>query len=103
MILLFAVVTLAVHVRLGLGRWPTPIYESYRTSASILHMSILERTSVFAIYCAGPLWLVCLLIPMFQPSRRSIVSQVAVAGVGWLLIVGFLTLDPTTFSAWLLD
>ena len=103
-ILLLIVLALAVHVRLGLGHWPTPMSESYRTPASLLHMKILEWALDFSVYFAGPLWLICLLVPQFQPSsRRDILSQLAAAALGWVLIVAFFALDPTTFSAWLLD
>jgi hypothetical protein len=103
-VLLLTIIALAVHMRLGLGHWPTPFHENYQTPATILHMSVLERTLNFSVYFAGPLWLICLLVPQLRPSsRRVIKAQVTTAGVGWLLIIGFLTLDPTTFSAWLLD
>ncbi len=95
---------MAIHIRLGLGHWPTPIYENYRTPASLFHMRVLERTLDFSVYFAGPLWLICLLVPQLRPSSRGVIkAQVMTAGVGWLLIIGFLTLDPTTFSAWVLD
>lgn len=104
MILFLIVISLAVHVRLGLGHWPTPIYESYRTSAFVLHMTILERVAYFSLYFAGPLWLLSLLVVPFDPPWRGILlSQLAVTILGWLLVVGFLALDPTTFSAWLMD
>lgn len=103
-VLLLLMITLAVHMRLGLGHWPTPFYENYRTTASILHMRALQQTLDFSVYFAGPLWLVCLLVPQLRPSTlRVIKAQLTTAGAGWLLIIGFLTLDPTTFSAWLLD
>ena len=94
---------MAVHVRIGLGHWPVPVLENYLTSASILHMLVINMTFAFSVYCAGPLWVICLLVPVFRPSSASIHQQLAVTAIGWLLIVGFLTLDPTPFSAWLLD
>jgi hypothetical protein len=103
-VLLLTIIAMAVHIRLGLGHWPTPIYENYQTPASLLHMRFLERTLDFSVYFAGPLWLLCLLVPQLRPSSRQVIkAQVMTAGLGWLLIIGFLTLDPTTFSAWLLD
>lgn len=103
-VLLLIIVTLAVHIRLGLGHWPTPVYENYRTPASVLHMQVLQKTLDFSAYFAGPLWLICLLVPQLRPSSSRIIkAQVMTAGVGWLLVIGFLTLDPMTFSAWLLD
>jgi hypothetical protein len=103
-ILLLVFITMGIHMRLGLGHWPTPMFESYDAWAFRLHGDILQICLIFVILAAGPLWLVCLLIRPLRPSwPREAVSQLVTYAIGWLLILGTLAFDPTTFSEWILD
>ena len=103
-VLLLVVITFGIHVRLGLGHWPTPMTEDYQTWSFRMHEHVLMGCLIFSIYGAGPLWILCLLIRPLRPSGRSTVfAQLAVCALGWLLIFGFLKFDPTTYSSWLLD
>lgn len=102
--LLFVFLTVGVHIRLGLGHWPTPMFEDYHSPAFSIHEWTLIVCFWFAVFVAGPLWFVCLLIPSLSPAwPRTVFSQLLTCAVGWLVIVAVLTFDPTTFSAWFLD
>ena len=101
--LLVAFVTLAIHIRLGLGHWPTPMSEDYHSSAFDVHAAILSFCGMFALYVAGPLWLLCLLIPPLRPEwPRGVVFQFLTMVIGALLMIAVLKFDPTTFTAWVL-
>lgn len=103
-VLLFIFITLGIHLRLGLGHWPTPMFEDYRTPVFDFHVQILLSFLSFALYGAGPLWLLCLLVRPLRPLRlHTAVAQLVLCAMGWVSIFGFLTFDPTTFSAWCLD
>ena len=104
LVLLFLFITFGIHIRLGLGHWPTPMSESYHSSAFHLHEVIFGTWFVFSVYAAGPLWFLCLLIPPLRPSwPRPRVAQFFTLIGGWLLNCTVVTFDPTTFSAWFLD
>jgi hypothetical protein len=104
LVLLFLFITLGIHIRLGLGHWPTPMFEDYHSSAFRVHDHILGVWLIFSVYVAGPLWLLCLLIRPLRPAwPRPLVFQLVTLIGGWLLNCAVLTFDPTTFSAWFLD
>jgi len=101
--LLVAFVTLAIHIRLGLGHWPTPMSEDYHSPAFDVHAAILSFCGMFALYVAGPLWLLCLLVPPLRPEwPRGVVFQFLTMVIGALLMLAVLKFDPTTFTAWVL-
>ena len=101
--LLLAFVTMAFHVRLGLGHWPTPMTEDYHTTAFRIHEYALIAILLFAVYAAGPLWLVFLFFRRLRLSWRAHITQAVVYGLGWLLILLASKYDPTTFTDWFLD
>ncbi len=96
-------VTLALHIRLGLGHWPTPMADNYPTIAFRAHENLLVALGFFSAYAAAPFWLVLLLFKRLRNSWRIRITQVAVYGLGWLLIFLAPRYDPTTFTAWFLD
>ena len=80
------------------------MFEDYHSRTFDFHANTLGIFAAFCLYAAGPLWLVCLLIPQLRPAwPRAVVFQLITAVIGWLLMFGVLTFDPTTFSAWVLD
>ena len=102
--LLLVFLAFGVHIRFGLGHWPTPMFEDYHSTAFRIHEWLLIVCVWFAVLVAGPLWLVCLFVRSLRPAwPRSVLSQLVTCALGWLLIVAVLTFDPTTFSAWFLD
>ena len=104
LVLLFFFITLGIHIRLGLGHWPTPMFEGYHSSAFHVHEIIFGSWLIFSVYAAGPLWLLCLLIPSLRPTRpHPRLTQFFTLIGGWLLNCAILRFDPTTLSAWFLD
>ena len=102
--LLLVFLTFGVHVRLGLGHWPTPMFEDYHSTAFSIHEWVLIICLWFALFLAGPIWLVCLLVRSLRPAwPRTVAAQLLTCAGGWLAIFAVLTFDPTTFSAWFLD
>ncbi len=102
--LLFCFFTLGIHIRLGLGHWPTPMLEDYHTRAFDIHAAIFGIVVTCAFYAAAPVWFVCLFFRALRPSwPRAICSQLAICASGWLIIAAVYRFDPTTFTAWVLD
>jgi hypothetical protein len=103
LLLLVIFFTLAVHVRIGLGHWPTPMIENYETTAYNLHMLVFISALLFAVYVAVPLWLISLCFRVFRISLKTHLIQAGVYAVGWALIVLCTLVDPCKFVEWFLD
>jgi len=101
--LVLAFAGFALHIRLGLGHWPKPMVESYGTPLADFHVKSLILFGIFAVYVAGPLWLLML---CFKPLRISLpihIRQVLLFGFGWLLLYIWVRRDPFRFIDWFLD
>ena len=103
MLLLLAFITLAVHVRVGLGHWPTPMFENFHTPAYSAHEQVLTWIGFFTVFAAIPLWLLMLCFRRFRQSLRTHLIQAGVYVAGWLLIMLYGAVDPGRFMAWFLD
>ena len=55
-LLLLGLVTLALHVRLGLGRWPVPIFENYVTVPYLLHEHYVYTWLLLTVIGSLPAW-----------------------------------------------
>jgi len=102
-VLFLAFVTMALHIRLGLGHWPTPMTEDYHTIAFRIHEDTLIGVLLFTVYAAAPLWLVFLCVRRLRLSWRAHITQVVAYVLGWLLILLASKYDPTTFTEWFFD
>jgi hypothetical protein len=102
-ILLMVLVTFALHVRIGVGHWPTPMWEDYRTPLAARHEGLIELVLFFTLFAAPAIWLICSILNFKRESHAAKINQLFLYAAGWLLIVLAGTLDPTTFTAWLLD
>jgi hypothetical protein len=102
-VLFVLVAAMAVHVRLGLGHWPKPMVEDYRTLAYKIHDDMIGCVFLFGIYVALPLWLIFLCFRRLRLSLAVHLLQLLVFGCGWLAIYFAGKYDPTTFSEWFLD
>jgi hypothetical protein len=103
LLLLFVFLTLAAHVRLGLGHWPTPMLENYQTTAYSRHEQVFIWVALFTVYAAVPLWLVSLCFGMFRISLKTHLTQTGICAVGWALIALYSFMDPGRFMEWFLD
>lgn len=101
-VLLLTFLSLAVHVRLGLGHWPQSMVEDYHSAAFRVHEWVLEVVAHFAIFLAIPTWPFLLLFKRFRAGVRTHIVQSVVFSVGWILIILIIKFDPTPFSHWLL-
>ncbi len=96
-------ITLMVHVRLGVGHWPEPMREDYRTFAYHAHSLAvlwLFAHSLFLAPVAGGL-LLC-----FRATRgswRLHLRQLAWFAAGWCLTLAVWHGDPFRFVTWLKD
>lgn len=102
-ILLFLFVALAVHVRLGLGHWPRPMWEEYHSLAFSIHQFLIWCFLALSLFAAPPSWLIFLCFRRFRLSLPVHLTQVVAFGCGWLTISLLGKYDPTTFTAWFLD
>ncbi|OYV05924.1 MAG: hypothetical protein CFE26_09045 [Verrucomicrobiales bacterium VVV1] len=101
--LFLGVLSLAAHVRLGLGRWPVPMIENYDTKGYHYHEMLVFLLGIGALYVAGPLWAILVAIPKLRLSPKRHLLQLAVFISGFVLIFLAAKLDPTTFTEWFLD
>lgn len=101
--LFITIVSLALHVRLGVGHWPQPMWEDYRTTVFDVHLLAVTGVGFFTVFVSVPLWALCICIPRLRLSARTHLIQAALYVLGWSLIVGFVMLDPYQFIDWLAD
>jgi len=102
-LLLLGLVTLALHVRLGLGRWPVPIFENYVTVPYLLHEHYVYTWLLLTVIGSLPAWGLLLSFQRGQLSLRACAKQLACYALGWGLIFLTAILDPTPFTEWFLD
>jgi hypothetical protein len=103
LVLLFVFLTMAAHVRLGLGHWPTPMTEDYHTAAFSRHEQVFAGVVAFTVYAAVPLWLAALCFRRFRISFRTHLVQAGAYAAGWVLIGAYAFIDPGSFLKWFLD
>ena len=103
LLLLFVFLSLAAHVRLGLGHWPPPMFENYKTTAYSQHEQVFIWVALFTVFAAIPLWLASLCIRVFRISLKTHLIQAGVYALGWALIALYALVDPGRFIEWFLD
>jgi hypothetical protein len=91
------------HVRLGLGRWPTPMIDNYQTPLFHLQAIVTFATALYAIMAAPAVFVGVFYPRKARVSRRVHFTQFAVHVTGWLLIWGFWKWDPQRFVTWFMD
>lgn len=101
--LFMGVLSLAAHVRLGLGRWPVPMVENYHTKGYQYHEVLVFLLGLVALYIAGPLWAILVATPRLRLSPTRHLLQFAVFISGFVLIFLAAKFDPTPFTEWFLD
>lgn len=102
MALFLALLSFAIHVRLGLGHWPTPMFENYETPLSSFHEGAMVVLGYFCILVGPPIWLGVTVLNRAVGSVQF-KKQLIIYLAGWALILIAGVCDPTTFSEWLLD
>ena len=103
-ILLAVFISLALHVRVGLGHWPKPMVENYRTEAYERHEEVFKVTALITFYGALPCWMLFIIaFPRLRGSAKLHLAQGAIYAAGWALIGLYWVVDPWRFVEWLLD
>ena len=102
-VLLLGVLALATHVRIGLGHWPTPMFENYRTPAYRVHEAAVFWIGWFTIFAAIPLWLLLICFRRFRMTLKMHLLQAGIYAAGWLVIAVYVSIDPGQFVYWFLD
>jgi hypothetical protein len=101
--LLLLTLGLALHVRVGLGHWPRPMWEDYQTLGFQTHQLALLGVGLFAVYAAVPVWILCVSFRRLRASPRVLLVQAGIYLAGWALVAGLIRLDPYQFVTWLVD
>ena len=99
-ILLVLWIVMAVNCRLGLGHWPKPMTENYSSRTYELLESLFILSGYFALFLAGPVVLLGLIIGFSDRLNRW---RVALYAIGWAFLFGVMWLDPTSFTEWWFD
>lgn len=94
-----SICAVAVIVRVGLGRWPTPIFENY---PSIWVDSLIPIVGLFLISLPF-YWAVGLAMIWTLSPRRIATLQTALLLAGYALFAAFWFLAPRPFMDWFLD
>lgn len=98
-----ALITLALHVRLGLGHWPKPMHETYETAWYTAHGGTVIVLFLFALVAAPILWMASCRFERLRATERARYVQLAAFGLGWLLFYIYVKIDPGSFVLWFLD
>ncbi len=96
-------VTLMLHVRLGVGHWPEPMREDYRTFASNAHSLVELWLFAHSLMLAPVSWLVLLCFRATRGTWRFHLRQLAWFALGWGLTLAIWHGDPFRFVTWLKD
>lgn len=102
MITLWLFCATALHVRLVFGQWPTDAVDHAPTGLLGLNIFVFMCASFFAVFLAGPVWVILLFYPSLYRNFCSHVLQAVSLAIGvvaffWLPFV----LDPKYVTWWL--
>jgi|GEM_PF-5790681 len=103
LVLLGLLISLAIHIRVGLGHWPKPMTEDLPTVAFQWHDNLVGIWFIFSLFGAAPVWCICQFIPSPGAPRQKIDKQAVLFIAGWCAIFMLGRFDPTSFTEWLLD
>jgi hypothetical protein len=102
-LLLLALVSLAVHIRIGLGHWPVPLRDDFTSRAYEAHQRATAWVGVTTIFAAGPIWALLLCFRALRISPKTHWLQAGIYLAGWGLIALYVFWDPLRFWEWLAD
>jgi hypothetical protein len=102
-VFLIAFLSLAAHVRLSLGHWPTPMIESFGGSAYAMLAGVVIWVGFFAVFLAIPLWLMMLCFRACRGTLSLHLIQLGVYAASWGIIALYAHCDPGRFVEWFLD
>jgi hypothetical protein len=100
---LILLTTVILHLRLGLGRFPKPMWDDYLTPAFRLHSSIVHASGVLSALTVPVVWLALQWFPRFRAPTPVFLRQIAVTILGWAVFFAFAIGDPWRLVSWYLD
>jgi hypothetical protein len=103
LLLLITFLSLAAHVRLALGHWPTPMTEGFGGAGYGAHERVVVWFGNFTVFLSLPLWLLMLCFRAFRFTLKHHLIQFGVYAVSWGLIALYIVCDPGRFVAWFID
>ncbi len=92
-----------LHLRLGLGRFPKPMFDDYLTPAFRMHASLTHGLGVAAFLGVPVVWLVLQAFPRLRVPTALFLRQFAVFVLGWAVFFAFAIGDPWSLVTWYLD
>jgi len=104
LVALLIFVSMALHVRLSMGRWPNDALEIKDMSPGLaLHDFVFAAMLLFGGFGAVPLWLILLCFRPLRISARTHVIQAGVLLLGTLTLWGGMMSLPPECVTWFLD
>ena len=95
--------TTILHLRLGLGRFPKPMFDDYLSPAFRVHAALTHGVGVAAFLGVPVVWLVLQAFPRFRAPRPIFLRQFAVFVLGWAVFFALAIGDPWSLVTWYLD
>jgi hypothetical protein len=97
-------VSVALHVRLSMGRWPNDALELKDMSRGLaLHDLFFDVMLLFGGFAAAPLWLILLCFRPLRISARMHIIQAGILFLGLLMLWGGIMNLPPEWVTWFLD
>jgi hypothetical protein len=96
--------TMAVHVRLSLGHWPTDAIETKDMSLGLAFHEFIWIVMLFlGGFAAVPLWLILLFFRPLRISFQTHVVQALILALTSFILWGGLSLLPSHWVTWFID
>ncbi len=100
---LMLLASVILHLRLGLGRFPKPMWDDYLTSAFRVHASIVLAAGWVSALVVPLVWLAMQAFPRLRAPTAVFLRQFAVTVLGWAVFFAFAIGDPWRLVSWYLD
>jgi len=94
---------LGYHIRLGLGHWPTPLFEDYSTFLFEAHLTVVDIMWLFAAVIAGPLWIVLAIVNYRKFRWKTLLVSIVCYLVSWGMVYVVWCADANDFVTWYFD
>src|SRR5262245_22524890 len=102
-LVLSVLVSVALHLRFGLGHWPRPCWDQYHSTAFAVHFSSFALLMMFSTVFSVPMF-ICFFVDGSSRFRlRGHLVQPLIYVLGWIAFILFCVYDPTRFVFWLWD
>jgi len=93
----------ALHVRLVYGQWPTDAVDHAPTILLGVNIFVFVIASVFAVFVAGPVWVILLFFPSSHRNFCSHVLQAVSLAIGVIALFSVPWIVDPKYVTWWLD